>query len=257
LGWTKIDYIEALTGMRIIFNPLEDDDAVWEAFREAIAGLPDTSGFFPKVTFGFCDGSNIIESEDAGSPWEKDYFYGIPQEYIGQLNKCTAHMSYNRILVTISSSCSPSFADSGICIKPPQDGVGEAYIAGSPRAYVYKDPVDLAALIIGGDRKDAVGYYVGEETWKFKNNFFLDSISLAAKFMERRNDFVTQHIPEKQEECVPAYESLKTSLINIQALARGDPYDVGEMSALKSELETARSLWLDLLDMGCESYVSG
>lgn len=254
-GWTRIDYIEAVSGMRIIFNPLEDNDAIWESFKEAIIGLPDTTGFNPKATFGFCEGQTIIESDDPELPWERDYFHGIPTDDIGAMSKCSATLFQDQILVTISPSCSPTFADSGICISPPQNGVGYAYISGSSKDYVYKDPADLAALIIGGEKKNEMGDYIGEEIWEYKNKVFLDSLTLAAKIMQRRCGIIFQS--NITQECSNKYFELQGSLIQIETLAKNDPYNIDDMASLKSELDNSRGLWLDLLNMGCESYGSG
>jgi hypothetical protein len=258
LGWTKLDFIEALTGMRIIFNPLQSDDDTWNLMKDVVMSFPETTGLSPKLTFGFCDGNEIIE-ETQGDLWERDYFFRIltqPRDGL-TFSPCSASLSHNQVLFTLSNSCSPTFANSGLCISPPQDGVGYAYIAGSSKDYVYKDPVDLAALIIGGERKNEFGDHVGEEIWEYKNQIFLDRTYLSAKVMERRNDFVTQHLPEEQQECSTTYLELKISLASIMDLANKDPYKFDDMTSLKAELDHAKDLWLDLLNMGCESYGSG
>jgi hypothetical protein len=256
-GWTNIDYIEALTGMRLIFNPLETDDDSWNLMKDVVMSFPETSGYSPKLTFGFCDGNEIIE-ETQGDRWERDYFFRILTQSREGLtfSTCSSYLFPNQVLVTLSNSCSPTFADSGICISPPQGGVGYAYIAGSSKAYVYKDPVDLAALIIGGERKNEFGDYVGEEMWEYKNKAFLDSLSLAAKIMARRCGIIYQS-PDITQECRDKYRDLQESLEQVETLANSDPYNINEMASLKAELDRAKDLWQDLLNMGCESYGSG
>jgi hypothetical protein len=258
LGWTRLDYIEALTGTRIIISPLAEDDASWGLLKDLVLALPDTSGHYPKLTFGFCDGSEIIE-DTHGERWERDYFSRILAQPRGGLSfsPCTSNLSYDQVLVTLSPACSPGHPGPGICVSPPQEGVGYAYIPGSPKAYVYKDPVDLAALIIGGEKRTVFGDFVGEETWEFKNQLSLDSISLAARFMERRCGFVMQHHPPGQEDCANTYLELQGSMASLKELAQGDPYDISAMSSLKTELDRSRELWTTLLNKGCESHVSG
>ncbi len=246
-GWTRQDYIEALTGMTIVFNPMVDttDDDSWNLIRDIAAAVPDTSGYQPKVFFDFCDGSSLM-----GVLYERQGFLGISSR--DTLDRCTADLSSNQVLVTFSPSCSPGFADSGICISPPQDGVGYVYISGSPGTYIYKDSADLAALITGSDREDIFGTPLGEETWEFKNQFFLDSLRTAAKFMERRCGILS--MSESRQECRSKYLELQNSMANIITLAEGDPYDIGEMTSLRAELDQASILWDELIDMGCESH---
>ena len=256
LGWTRVDYIEALAGMRIIFSPLSQDDESWNLLKDVVLAFPDTGGHYPKVTLGFCNGGEIIEDTN-DERWERDYFSRILAQPRGgmEFSPCEATLSYDQVLVTLSDTCSPGFSGPGICISPPQNGVGYAYISGSPEAYVYKDPVDLAALIIGGEERTVFGDFVGEDTWRFKNTLFLESIYLAAKLMDRRCSFIIQHPTHGHEDCSATYLELQSSMSAIEGLAREDPSDIGAMSSLKGELAHAEGLWTELLNKGCESRV--
>ncbi len=249
-GWTKQDYIEALSEITIVFNPTvpTDDDASWNLIRDIAAAFPDTLGHQPKVLFDFCDGGSLM-----GALYERWGFLSAIRSGRSTFYRCTASLSPSQVLVTFSSSCPPGFADSGICVSPPQDGVGYAYIAGSTKAYVYKDPADLAALVIGSGREDVFGTPVGEETWEFKNQFFLDSLRTSARFMERRCGILKQ-MSEIRDECSSKYQDLEISMSSIVTLAGGDPYDIDAMHDLKDKLDQASSLWDELIDMGCESH---
>lgn len=253
-GWTRQDYVEALTGMTIVFNPMVDttDDDSWNLIGDIAAAFPDTSGYQPKVFFDFCDDSALLIEESMGAPYERREFLSIIGSYRDTLSMCTAGLSSNQVLVTLSSSCSPGLAESGICISPPTNGVGHAYISGSPRDYVYKDPADLAALITGSGRVDVFGTPLGEEIWEFKNQFFLEGLGTAASFMERRCGMLS--MSESRQECRSKYLELQDSMAGIMALAEGDPYDISEMASLRTGLDQASSLWDELIYMGCESH---
>jgi hypothetical protein len=253
-GWTRQDYIEALTGMTVVFNPMveHDDDASWNLIGEIVATFPDTSGYQPKVFFDLCDGSSLLIEESKGVPYERREFLNIIGSYRDTLDRCTASLPYNHVLVTLSQSCSPGFADTGICLTPPQDGAGHAYISGSSKVYVYKDPADIAALIAGSGREDVAGTPLGEETWEFKNQFFLDSLGTAARFMERRCSILSSS--ESRQECRSKYLELQGSMAGIMLLAEGDYHDIDDMRDLRAGLDQARGIWDELIDMGCESH---
>ena len=57
LGWTRLYYIEALSGMTLVFNPLENDDQTWRILKEITMAFPDTEGRTPGVFYDFCDGT--------------------------------------------------------------------------------------------------------------------------------------------------------------------------------------------------------
>ncbi len=254
LGWTRLDYVEALTGMTVVFNPTENDDDTWNLIKDIAAGFPDTSGHYPKTFFDFCDGSSLLIEDAAGAPYERREFLGIIDTNRDALSVCAAPLSHNHVLVTLSPSCSQGFANSGICVSPPANGVGHAYITGCPGNYVYKDPADLAALIIGGDGRDVFGDCVGGETWEFKNQLMLGSLGTAAGFMERRCGILKQ-LSETRDECRARYQDFESSMAAIGDLAGSDPYDISAMTSLRAELDNARAVWDSLVNMGCESRV--
>lgn len=256
LGWTSLDYVEALSGMTLVFNPLNMDDATWNLIEDITMAFPDTSGYNPKVFFDFCDSSQLLITGYFGNPYERGDFFSVIGTNRDELARCTTSLSERQVLVTISSSCSQSFADSGICIEPPTDGVGYAYITGYPNIYVYKDPADLAALIIGGDRKNVFGNPVGGEAWEFKNQLMLNNIAKTAKLMERRCGIVYQ-LSTTVQECKDLYLDLQDSLLSIKILAEGDPDNLGDMTGLRTELDLAEQTWQELMNKGCESRGSG
>jgi hypothetical protein len=256
LGWTSLDYVEALSGFTVVFNPRDSDEDTWRIVRGVAAALPDTTDYTPKVFFDFCDGNDLLIRNAMGASYERRDFLGIIGTTRDAYSGCTAPLSQNQILVTISQSCTQSSTYSGICIKP-SSGAGEAYMAGSNETYVYKDSLDLAALIIGGTRKTLSGKPMGEETWRFKNEFMLASIRTLADVMERRCDWIMQlDVSSVPQECKDLYLDLKYSLEEVRVLLDGDYQDVDEMDDLNQGLESSGEIWQDLVNMGCEVYGS-
>jgi hypothetical protein len=253
LGWTRLDYVLALADTTMVFNPLENDAGTWELMKEIVMGFPDTSNHAPKIHFDFCDNKDLLLTNYFGKPYERDEFMNMIEANSDVLGKCLKSLGDDQLLVTFSSSCTQSFAESGICIAPPTGGVGYAYITGSPYEYVYKDPLDIIALITGGERKNVFMNSLGGEAWKFKNNFMLGSIRTAAKVMERRFD-ISYQLPGTEQSCRDVYFELSRHMSVIHDLSQGDPGDIADMAYLKEALDDAEAKWAELINMGCERH---
>jgi hypothetical protein len=251
LGWTSIDYVTATGTTEIIFTPFVDpsDDASWSLIQGIVNALPDTTGQEPKLTFGFCDGGDVVASS-GGERWEKPKLLNILKGEKDMLALCLAPLSPRQILVTISPECSNDYA--GICILPPAQGSGTAFIHNVPGSFAYKDPYDLVALILGGERKTIMGTAMGKEAWDFKNKLFLSHIRLAAEVMESRCDFVVSSIPDDLSDCVPLYTAFQALMGEVKEKAGGDYHDLDAMGELSQDLNEARDAWEELKDRGCE-----
>ena len=254
LGWTRLDYVEALSPLTVVFNPLDDDDDTWETMEGIARAFPDTTGQEVMVGFDLCDGASLLIEENKGKPYERNVFLNLISAERSALTKCMKSMSDDQLLVTISPACSSGFAGSGICVQPSLTGVGHAHISGQAESHVYKDPVDIAALIIGGSRKNVFGEAAGEETWRFKNEFMLQSIRTAARVKEKQVGMLAS-LSSTNDECRSNYNALSSSLSGIAALSGGDYNAHADMAMLSSELDNARSLWNGLLEIRCETRV--
>ena len=249
-GWTRLDYILALSDMTVVFNPRDESDVTWNLIKEIAGAFPDTTDYKAKVYFNFCDHSQLMITEDIP---QRDTFLGISSR--DALDPCTASLSSNQVLVTISDSCSQSFSESGVCIVPSPTGVGRAYITGSEDTYVYKDVADLLALIVGGSSTNILGEPIGGETWRFKNEFMLDELKTSARVMgERCRQLLGMYSSENP--CKASYDGLMNSLMRVGSLADSDYGDPAAMGNLLTWLGNSRDRWQELLDKGCERYGS-
>jgi hypothetical protein len=248
-GWWKMHVIEAIPETRIIFTPMDNSDDTWELMKDITRMLPSTHGFTPQTTFGFCNGDNLYELVCGGRVCERpDFLEVLDQTFPSTFASCNHQLSNNYRLVTISQGCSMDFVDQGICIQPPNsDGMGYAYIAGSD--YLYKDPLDLVVLIIGGDEKDMLGIStLGEILYNYKNTILGERLVLASKIMKQRAILIAGLEPE----CAPVYANFANVLDSISNLAKGDYKNWVVMKNLVAKLNQAKLLYNQLEEMGCE-----
>ena len=157
-GWWSFGVAEAMPNTVFVFNPVESTDESWELMRNIVEHLPDTSDDWSvvKVQFAFCDGSQILYVCGSRPCDKADFLSIISSGPLGaSFSPCTANLGKTTRLVTISAACGSS---KGVCINPANSkGVGNAFVEGSGKTYVYKDPLDLVALSLGGIEKDDFG----------------------------------------------------------------------------------------------------
>ncbi len=255
LGWHVIYWIESMPESRILFNPLDSSEETWELMETLTSLLPSTENLEPKVTFGFCDGGSLME-DLCGGPCEKYGFLEVLESGRAPAGRCTARLSGDHMILTISAQCRERFAESGVCVTPPSGGAGLAYIRGSDLPFVYKDPFDIIALLIGGSGKDPFGKTYGERLYDYKNQVWTERLSLAAAIMEQRALLVSGGYQSSGEyqECVPLYSGLASALDSVQKTLKGDYRNQDLMIRLSGELMEADSLYRQLVSLGCEYY---
>ncbi|MFC2143873.1 hypothetical protein ACFLQO_00720 [Candidatus Aenigmatarchaeota archaeon] len=255
-GWHVMRWTIVMPRTKIIFNPMESSPHVWDLMKNITNMLPATDNLQEKVTFGFCDGNEIIE-DICGGDCEKYGFLEVLETNRASANKCTARIPNGYTLITISSQCRMGFSDSGVCIVPPTQGTGMAYLYESGEDFVYKDYFDILALVLGGSRKDVFGKTAGERLYSYKNNIWKDRISIAAGIMKQRMLLVSGRYQASGEYmgCVPIYISLSGALGSIEATLEGDITNPSIARNLAIRLSEAKSLHSSLVNLGCEYYV--
>lgn len=266
-GWFKFYFVEALPEISLIFNPLDTglwQDTDWELMENITALFPSTTGRAPKARFGFCDGDTLSDT------WERYDFLDSPSAVLKQphaattFSLCNASMSWNQRLVTISQSCSYNFITQGICIQPSDIyGIGFAYINGSDSSYMYRDSLDLAAMIIGGDGKDIYGIStLGESAYEYKNKIWRERVRLASMITGQRAQLIESELAslgiEELDECRTLYSSLKgilyfSSNSVYNTLSQQDYYKShSTVHSLLERLGEAKSVYQDMVNRGCE-----
>lgn len=251
-GWWSFGVAEALPSTVFVFNPADSTEAGWDVMRNIVEHLPDTSDDWSivKVTFAFCDGSQILYV-CGGRPCDKSDFLSIISSgpMGASFSPCTADLG-GKTAVTISSACGGA---KGVCINPPNSkGVGNAFVEGSGKTYVYKDPLDLVALSLGGIEKDDFGVTGAEKIYDYKNSVLMPRLSLAAQVMSKRSVLVAGESPS---ECGSVYIELAQALDKIPSSM--DYASVSDMYSLNDNLNKAKGIYQNLLDMGCERVEYG
>ena len=247
-GWWVFGFVEAMPSTLFVFNPTGSTEDEWEVMMNVVKHLPDTSDDWSvvRVTFAFCDGSQILYV-CGGKPCGKTDFLSILSS--GPLGSgfspCTAPIGRSMKLVSISGACG---SRKGVCINTPNSmGVGNAFVEGSAKTYVYKDPLDLVALSVGGEEKDDFGMTGAEKIYQYKNSVLMSRLSLASQVMSKRAVLIAAESPT---ECGSVYIQLSQALDKIPA--SGDYSSVSEMNTLNENLNDAKQFYQSLLDLGCE-----
>lgn len=259
-GWHLMYWVLVIPESRIIFTPTDASDETWNIMRNITSLLPSTESLDSKVTFGFCDGDEIIE-DMCGGTCDKFSFMDVLDSNQAPASKCSRTASSRHKMITISSACSSSFTNQGVCVKPISDGFGKVYIGGYNMEYVYKDPVDILALLFGGRERDVFDKTIGERIYDYKNHVWGERLALAAKIMKQRMLLVSSRYQaqERNPDCIPIYSNLANLLCSgsnsICNLAEGDYTKEHVMRNLVDKLKEAKSLHRDLIGLGCEYYV--
>ena len=254
-GWHVMHWIEVMPESVILFTPMDSSEVTWNLMKNLTDVLPSTENLENNITYDFCDGNTLTYA--CGGPCEKFSFMTVLDSVRDSASRCTRSLSKKYRLITISNNCGPGFSNYGVCVKPSQNGVGVAYLAGSGETYVYKDPLDIIALVIGGSEKDVLGKTFGEKLYDYKNEVWGERLSLAAKIMKQRMLLVSsryQYLGENLE-CIPIYANLAGMLASITDMAKGNYKNEAVMRNLATRLKEAESLYQDLVDLGCEYYV--
>jgi len=197
-GWWRFRFVTVLPEMHVIFIPEDTEDKTWNIMKNITEMFPDTQNFHVKITFGFCDGNTLLENICGGKPCEKGAFLKVLDSYRAEASPCDAALEKNYIPITISQSCSQSGVSRGICVKPVSPELGYIYTPRSQDIFVYKDPVDILTLIIGGNEEDLLGKSAGEKLYHFKNKAMLKNLAIAAE-LGREKSYILRS--EYQKRC--------------------------------------------------------
>jgi hypothetical protein len=256
-GWYVMRWTEVMPESVIVFNPVfnpsnpVESENVKNLMKDLTRALPSTENLDVKVTFDFCDGNEFVYP-CGGRACERLGFLDVLEYASSPASKCTRNLPGKYRLITISGQCGFGFSSQGVCVRPSQDGIGLAYLAGSSREFVYKDPLDIIALVVGGSGKDAFGKTFGGRLYDYKNRLLGDRLSLAAEIMNKRMLLVSGKT--ETPACIPVYSSLASTLDFIRERAGDDYSSQALMRNLAERLDGAKSLYQDLVEMGCEYY---
>jgi O-acetylhomoserine/O-acetylserine sulfhydrylase-like pyridoxal-dependent enzyme len=155
--------------------------------------------------------------------------------------------------VTVSSDCTDV---SGVCISPYDEGSG--YVFADNETYIYKDGLDLVALIIGSGKTNIYGK-MSKLIFDYKNILFSKEIIFAARSMGLRAVGIAQSIKPSykiSEGCRPLFVNFAEKMRNIEAIP-DNYYETGPTAIIVAKdvqrfLYESKAAYENLVNAGCE-----
>lgn len=168
IGWWKFYFVQSMPKTRVMFVPLADKE-------ESISMMGNITSFFPpdrnvetRNEFGvgcsegeFWVGINRKDFLDSAIPslMASDFVFSVCGEELHERLKGEGY----RIVVISHSITGDDFI-----VEPPQEGIGHVHVKGEDGEYgeyVYKNPMDIVSLLLGGER-----------TYSYMNGKFMDEL---------------------------------------------------------------------------------
>jgi len=263
-GWWRFDFVEALPETTIIFNPTDVGRDSKNLMKSIVGLFPETMGRTPKIMFGFCNGGSFVMPCNSGSSLCEGFDFRNRIEFLtAPMSSCSIGLGDDQVLVTISPACSGS-PDQGVCIAPPVGGSshGYAYLNDSADFYIYKNPLDILALIVGADKENIYGP-ISENLYVYENRMIRREMGLMSDIMWHRSSLIAQNLMaqppgyDKNTECRNLHGVLAIALENIKAIISDEEYykDAGSVSDLIVELNNADNTYQNLVNLGCDYMV--
>ncbi len=244
-GWWDFATAVAVPQTVIIFTPLELGQENLDIMKSITDIFQSSIGYSPNISFGLCNGRDIEIFSDGF-----ELTNSLSQQ--NRFEKCTARLQDGFKLVTISANCDAGFVTKGVCIRP-----SHTFIAGSQSQYVYKDPLDLAFLIIGNDKKDVFGVTEGEKLYKYKNKIYSQSLFIAAKIQAERLSLISFELEKikteteklaselEETECRGIYNEISNQIyISLS-------YLTNNADSAKENTEEAKKLYDEIKSKNC------
>lgn len=239
LGWFKFYYIYAAPEMKVIFVPLGRSEVVWNTVGNITKHFPSTENTKIKVLFGI--GCN----DTGGSPffffsnWEREYFIRtvLPWLYANEYEfvPCGKKEGYRMITVTETP------VDADFQVVPIDSEMGYVYVNNTivgQKTYLYKNPIDVVALFLGGERM-----------YDYENKKFLKDLSVASDLASREVSLLRGKMDSA---CDAPYSRFVQELGHIKSIAdNGDYRNEDEMKELNKNIKESVETYKQLEEMGC------
>ena len=227
--WWRFYFVIALPETTFVFNLIENDERVFEQISDIVNLLPYTPD--PHVRFTFCDGDTLLSFNYCNNGYCNKYdFLEVLENTDSTFLRCSMNLHEDRYrLITVADACHSSF-NNGICIQPPLDGVGNAYITGTPEPFRYKDPLDLIAIIIGGQGYDEQNRIIGKRYYEYKNRIFAERLGLAARLMAKRAFNLANVFPGCREEYIEMSLILHTGSNSLSSILDDRDYYLSDQA---------------------------
>jgi hypothetical protein len=183
LGWWQFRLTTAQPETVFVFNPTDFQSA--EFAIKLVQFLPDTAGKQPKIQYAFC-GQDIL-------PMDKMTFTTIDPKTAPTGSCDIKKLKPNWKLIKITENCEKPAI--GVCVQLPENGFGQARLAGSEKTYYYLEewPFGLLALMIGYTNSSIWGI-AGDDMYNATNMWFKNEVGLGANVMAKRAQLMATNI---------------------------------------------------------------
>lgn len=264
MGWWMFRYVIAMPETEILFSMNQNSENAWKTLRDLVKALPESTNFENKITYGFCYGNKILRNfcgRKGKEPCEAKAFLEVIEsgDVDVHYSRCTADLKKNQRLVSIAASCPSGF--DGVCIESG-DGSGKAYLSGTETVFHYKDPLDLAVLVVGYNREDAYGV-AGEKFFVYKNLEMSKELLLAAKIVSRRAELLSgelnrliesgyMDVDSEEAACVELFQELASIVQDMESVLKGAMQDIQSSQEISQLVEKAAEIKKDIVEKGCD-----
>jgi len=186
--WWKFYFVIAVPAGGIIFIPLNKTAIVLSTIRGMVEMLPATDKTKGKIYFGIgCNDSDIFISKRWGKEYFSErvlpYFFYNPEF---EFNDCLVNDKQLAFIITLSEEAVEFKNKNGILVIPETNETG--YVLTKEKRYFYKNPLDILAILLGGER-----------AYNHINSVFFKELKIAANFKEREMNLLQRDIED--EEC--------------------------------------------------------
>jgi hypothetical protein len=248
MGWWRFDYVAVTPEMRVVFNPVVNTEQTRRIIKDLASRIPSPSGEAVDVAFSFCSGTSVTAPAD-----RPDFLDSVDSIAPISFSKCSARPEPGDRYVALAGSCAGS---RGVCLDSfTAGGLANIYVEGSDRAFLYKDPLDGLAMLLGYTNKDAFGKTFGEDLYECRNVAFMQRLSVAARAMSERASILAAKLPEGSA-CAAPFGSLSVSLDAVAskaaAAADGGYASFQDMSELSTLLTKAMMDHGTVMGLGCD-----
>jgi len=244
IGWWRFRFVYALPETRILFAPLDTaesrSDLVWNSVGNITRYLPSTENTETKVRFG-------VGCNDTGDrqtyfflDWEGDYFIRTVLTYLllegYEFVPCRGMEGYR--IVTVSETP----VDAGFQVVPFDSEIGYVYVNymnESPGSYLYKNPLDIISVLLGG-----------EKFYDYLNGKFLKELSVASSLASREANLL--RTKSNRQECDPIHSRFVQILGSLRnGIDEWDYRDEDDMRELSLRIRQSSETYEELEEMGC------
>ncbi len=240
LGWWKFHFVYVLPETKILFVPLGRSEIVWKTAENITKYFPSTENTKTKVLFGV--GCNETEEKQTYLflNWERDYFADVVLPYLFENGyefvPCTRIEGYKIITITETPT------DADFQVVPITSETGRVYINDTlegPQEYLYKTPLDVISLLLGG-----------RKFYEYESKRFLEELYMVCDLASREANLL--RMKANNPECDILYSKFVQVLGSLKdIIENGDFTNEDDVREFDKKLKKSVEVYEEMEEMGC------